>query len=291
MNSSLDRLARDIGKEIEYELDRVGVFYRIFARAKSQESIEKKLLFKKYESSFENKLMQDIIGIRITLYFNDDIPLVYQTLKLKLNFLSETIDEEEATIFKPIRTNLIFRLDDKKIEEVKEMFVLKYKYIDTTYEIQLRTVLSEGWHEVDHDLRYKCQDDWSKSSDIARTFNGVYASLVTNDWAIMTVFEQLAYRHYKDQNWSAMIRNKFRLRFKNDKLDSKLIIILNQNLELSKTIYKIDRSDFLKKLFIDGVRIPLTLSNLIYVLNIYYLKNEDIKNITPEFLLSNKTLF
>ena len=25
--------------------------------------------------------------------------------------------------------------------------------IDNTYEIQLRTVLSEGWHEVEHDLR------------------------------------------------------------------------------------------------------------------------------------------
>ncbi|MBK7959276.1 MAG: hypothetical protein IPK03_14995 [Bacteroidetes bacterium] len=27
--------------------------------------------------------------------------------------------------------------------------------VDSTFEVQLRTILSEGWHEIDHDLRYK----------------------------------------------------------------------------------------------------------------------------------------
>jgi putative GTP pyrophosphokinase len=291
MNQSLDRLARDIAKEIEEDLQRTGIFYRIFMRAKTEISINKKLVFKAYEKSKEKKLMQDIVGIRITFYFNDDLPIVYKALKEKLNFVSETIDETEETVFKPSRINLIFRMDEEKAKETFDSVILKHKYIDSTYEIQLRTVLSEGWHEVDHDLRYKCTNDWKGYSDISRTFNGVYASLVTNDWAIITIFEQLAYRHYKNQRWAAMLRNKFRLRFVDDSIDLQIVDILSHNPDVAKSLFRIDRSDFMNKLYVDGIRIPLTLSNLVFIVNAYFIKNNDIKEITPDFILMNKKLF
>jgi putative GTP pyrophosphokinase len=224
MNASLDRLARDIGKDIENELQRIGIFYRIFIRAKSDNSITKKLADKGYEKSSEGKLLQDVIGIRITLYFNDDLPIVYKALKSRLEFVSETIDETEETVFKPERTNLIFRMNEENAKETNDCVVGYHSYIDTTFEVQLRTVLSEGWHEVDHDLRYKCKMEWNEHSDISRTFNGVYATLVTSDWSIITIFEQLAYRHYKKQNWIAMLRNKFRLRFIEETIDPRILI-------------------------------------------------------------------
>ena len=56
MNLGIDRLARDISYRIDDELQRSGIFFRIFARAKSVESIEKKLI------SFEkSKLSQTLI--------------------------------------------------------------------------------------------------------------------------------------------------------------------------------------------------------------------------------------
>jgi ppGpp synthetase/RelA/SpoT-type nucleotidyltranferase len=36
----------------------------------------------------------------------------------------------------------------------------QYDLVDNTFEIQFRTTLSEGWHEVDHLMRYKCKPDW-----------------------------------------------------------------------------------------------------------------------------------
>lgn len=291
MNQGLDRLARDISFRIEDELQRSGIFYRIFSRAKSVESIEKKINSKDYANSVEKKKMQDIIGIRITMYFEDDLPIVYNTLKKRFKFHSESIDEPDVNVFEPHKVNLIFMMNDENAKEISDVAVSKYTYIDTTYEVQLRTVLSEGWHEVEHDLRYKCKTDWTEHSDISHIFNGVYASLVTSDWSIMSIFEKLAYRHYKNKNWEALLRNKFRLRLKEGVLDSRIIDILNNDNNLAKELFKVDRNKFLQQIFIDGIRIPLTLTNLTHIINAYCLHDERIKLIAPDFITSNKKLF
>lgn len=288
MNYTLDRIARDLGNEIESELQRSGILCRVFTRSKTESSIAKKILFKDYAKSIPKKLMQDIIGVRIAFYFADDLPIVYKYIKSKISYLSETIDETEETVFKPSRTNLIFKFDEVKAQEITDLAVSKFKYIDTTYEVQLRTILSEGWHEVDHDLRYKCQEDWEGYSDLARTFNGVYASLVTNDWSILTIFEQLAYRNYKDKNWPAMLRNRFRIRFREEPLSKDIIEIFDKDSELVKNLFRIDRGLFLEKILLDGIKVPLTFSNVVYILNLYFLKNESIRQITPEFIIESK---
>ena len=291
MNPSLERLSREIGTAIENDLQRTGIFYRIFLRTKSEDSIQKKLKSKDYANSVDNKLMQDLIGVRITLYFEDDLPIIYSVLKKRHNYFDEAVDESDATVFKPHKINLIFKMNDSHTKEAYDTIIERFKFIDNTYEVQLRTVLSEGWHEVEHDLRYKCKDDWIGHSDISHIFNGVYATLVTSDWSILSIFENLSFRHYKTHNWPAMIRNKFRLRFIESDLDIRIIQLLNTDLNLAKELFKIDRNDFMKKLFSDGLRIPLSLSNLIFILNAYYLKSDQITEITPEFILSNKKLY
>ena len=45
--------------------------------------------------------------------------------------------------------------------------------IEPTFKIQIRTVFSEGWHEVEHDLRYKCKDDWEGCELYSHTLNGI----------------------------------------------------------------------------------------------------------------------
>lgn len=291
MNLGLDRLARDISFKIEDELQRSGIFFRIFARAKSVESIEKKLLAKDYENSSEHKKMQDLIGIRITVYFDDDLPIVYEAIKKKFDFVDETIDELYVNKFEPERVNLILKMTNEESKEATDLAISKYLYIDTTYEVQLRTVLSEGWHEVEHDFRYKCKKDWDDFSDISHIFNGVYASLVTSDWTIMAIFEKLAYCHFKNNNWNAMLRNKFRLRFKDIELDKRVIEILDNDKELSKELFKTDRSLIIDRIFNDGIRIPLTLTNLIYIINAYCLQDSRITSIVPDYIKNNKKLY
>lgn len=292
MISGLDRLANNICDDIENELSRIGVLCRIFGRAKTENSIKLKFSNKDYANSKEGKLMQDLIGVRIVVYFKDDLPLVQKALKSKFTFVDETIDKATETIFEPNRINLIFRMKESYSEEIEQVAVKKYKYIDTTYEVQLRTILSEGWHEIEHDLRYKCKVDWEEYSDLSRTLNGIYASLETSDWSILSLFDQLAYQHYKSNNLTAMIRTKFRIRLSSEVLDKTLEkIILEKGSTLKKDIYKIDRIDLLNRIFDDGIKFPLTFSNLIYILNGYYLQNQEILAITPSYILNKKEIF
>jgi len=291
MNLGLDRLSRDISFKIEDELQRSGIFYRIFSRAKSIESIEKKLTSKDYENSCDNKKMQDLIGIRITVYFDDDLQIVYQAIKKRFDFIDETIDERSVNKFEPQRINLVFKMTEEDAKEAIDLAISKYKYIDPTYEVQLRTVLSEGWHEVEHDLRYKCKKDWIDHSDISHIFNGVYASLVTSDWTIMSIFENLAYSHFKTNNWNAMLRNKFRLRFKEAELDHRIVEILDKDKILSKELFKTDRSLILNRIFNDGIRIPLTLTNMVHIINAYCLQDSRFISIAPDYIKNNKKLF
>ncbi len=275
---SLERICKIITTQVEDELSRVGIFFRIFSRVKSDVSFNNKLDSKGagYYDGI-NKLIQDIIGIRIILYFSDDIPLVYEYLKSRYVFVDETIDKNEETKFAPTRINLIFGYP----QELKKEFcdLVDEPLIDQTYEVQLRTILSEGWHEVDHDLRYKCQNDWVENTDLARSFNGILASLETSEFSILSLFDQLSYRHYKAKNIIAAFRTKFRLRVSNYEISNELNELLND--KISREIFKLDRNEILRFLFESKILIPLTLENLILIINYQFLKSDDISKITP----------
>lgn len=69
-----------------------------------------------------------------------------------------SIDEPNKDSFKASRYNIIYSLTD----ELSDVLNLgdDFNHIDSTFELQIRTIFSEGWHEVEHDLRYKCTKDW-----------------------------------------------------------------------------------------------------------------------------------
>ncbi|WP_020618621.1 RelA/SpoT domain-containing protein [Paenibacillus daejeonensis] len=273
-----EALLKPIEKKIIKELDKIGLFYRIFSRIKTNESIEKKLSHKKYN---ENKKMQDIIGVRIVLYFNDDIEICEKLISRIYKKVGESIDKPDSSTFKPTRTNIVYQLDAMTIDEISP--AIQGKFIDTTFELQLRTVFSEGWHEVEHDLRYKCEDEWSTYDEHSRTLNGLVATLETCDWSIMTLFSDLSYRNYRDSNIIPMMRNKFRLRFENTPLDMNIRnILLENNKKLLKKLFRIDRNDLLENLSKIKIPVSLKFNNIIYICNHYYLKSEKIETITPK---------
>ncbi|MEQ8470372.1 MAG: RelA/SpoT domain-containing protein [Marinoscillum sp.] len=290
MNYNLERLAAEISNLVEEELIKMGLLYRLFYRAKSTHSIEKKQEIKKYSASIKDKKMQDLVGIRVALYFADDVEIVRETLKRKFEFVDETVDISLTTEFKPTRINLIFRFGEYHTNEINDTAKATYPFIDNTFEIQLRTVLSEGWHEVDHDLRYKCQEDWHEHKDLERTFNGVFAGLETSDWSTLMIFEKLSHRHYKSKSWQAMLRTKFRLRLDGGSLDTQIAELLNKDNNLAKKLYRIDRDIFLKELVLRNLKIPFTLSNLIYACNCMFIGDKKLYDLTPKAFLGNKAL-
>lgn len=282
-NLGLDRISKFLADFIKEELDNVGIFHRVFYRVKDIDSINKKIQGKKYNG--QTTFLRDVIGIRIAFYFSDDLDFAYKYIKSRYKefYVEEAKDEKNTTEFKPERINLIFRIPKDYSQEFKDL--VKIKEIDSTYELQLRTILSEGWHEVDHDLRYKFKEHWNGNDDLSRMLNGILASLETSDWSIISLFDQLSYRHYHTSNVEAMLRTKFRLRFNNDKpLSKHLETILNDDKGLRKDFFKIIRLDFLIHLAKSKVKFPLTIDNVVFYINHFFIKSEKISEITPDIL-------
>ncbi|CAK2693719.1 RelA/SpoT domain-containing protein [Vibrio crassostreae] len=273
-------IEKDLVQGISKSLDKIGIMYRIFSRAKDSRSLSKKIASKAKYLEGRSKI-QDLIGIRVVLYFPDDIGLVHKVMSTTYSERKKdaSIDDLDDNTFKPVRYNLVYELPSET------RFTLdcdNSHCIDDTFELQIRTVLSEGWHEVEHDLRFKFQDDWKDSSTESRKLNGVYASLETSEWTMIRILEDVAYKHYKQKNWEAMLRQKLRLRIQDFALCEDIIQIFNTDVELAKKFFRVDREDFISELYNKGFDYPLTLKNLIWFANTVFVRNTQILEGTPE---------
>jgi len=143
--------------------------------------------------------------------------------------------------------------------------------------------LSEGWHEVEHDLRYKFKEDWDGADWASRAFNGVFAALETSEWTMLKILDDQSYYHYKMKNWKAMLRAKFRLRFSSQNLSSYIEEWLNNSPEDAKKLYRADRGQILSYIVSLG-KVPLTLDNIIHVYNMKVIGNEEIMKAMPKYL-------
>jgi len=295
MIAGLQLIEKNISERISDELDKIGLLYRLFSRTKDDKSIAEKIERKKKDGEpygINGKKIQDIIGVRIVTYFQDDIYLVKKIINNKFNFLNEEIDEFDLTVFKPKRTNIVYSFNDDQnrifletqLAPLNESLLL----VDNTFELQLRTMLSEGWHEIDHSLRYKCKSDWESHKEKERLLNGIYASLETNDIALKSLFNELAYQHFKNKNWEALIRTKFRLKFQLTPMKKDLIEVLNIDNSIAKKIIKLDRDNMLLRIAESDLSLPVNINNLVYIINHFELKDKSIYDITPE-LIKNYT--
>ncbi len=274
MFNSNNHIKNEIIDKITNSLDNLGIMYRVFFRIKENYSLEKKL--GNDVNYGKTKKLQDYIGIRIVLYFHDDIKTVRSIVSSLYEESSKdtSIDEFSKEEFKAVRYNIIYKLKESlRIEKDREK-------IDDTFELQIRTIFSEGWHEVEHDLRYKCKTDWESYDYESRLLNGVYASLETNEWTMLQIFDNLSYKHYKNKEWVAMIKQKFRLRFQEGELDPNIIKLL-ENENLAKSFFRLERNIIIRQMHEKSFAYPLTLNNFFYFTNLLKVKNEEIKGITP----------
>ena len=285
MDYGIEIIEKKIKELIVNELNRTGLLFRIFSRIKDDTSIKDKFSRKNYGEGTTK--MQDLIGFRITTYFNDDVKIVVDLCERIFTKLELIYDEPDTEVFRPLRKNMICRFPIEQGEIFKELQINNryYQLIDDTFEIQFRTTLSEGWHEVDHLMRYKCQADWCELTNESRMLNGIYATLETNDQALKALFEDIAYLHYKSKKWEAMLRNKLRLRFSLQKLDEDLVNYFNTDLSIGRDLFKLNRDIAIRTYINSIVSFPTTFDNWIYFLNYFFLNDAFIKSKTPEFLI------
>lgn len=285
----LENITKKIESSLESDLNKCGLMYRMFSRVKTEQSITNKVTNKKYREN--GKKITDVIGIRITLYFQDDVELVYNLLKNKSNFDHESTDSTSVDEFKPIRCNLTFNFLDEYKRDANLVFHQDADVIDTMYEVQIRTVLSEGWHEVEHDLRYKCKEDWEEHNDLNRNLNGIFATLETSEFSMLQLFNNLSHRHYKNKNIEAVFKTKFRIRLINTPIDEKIAQTLVSKDGLLKKFYRINRNAILTKMMKNKVALPLTLDNFIFILNYLVVKDSDITSFASEFIKNELELY
>jgi ppGpp synthetase/RelA/SpoT-type nucleotidyltranferase len=271
-------------QEIESAISKHGLMFRIFFREKTHASLRAKILKDpaKYSGS---KKIQDVVGIRIALYFLDDVKVASNILESKFIYLAEDsqIDELEHESFKANRCNLMFKLPEAF--DLSSLVGEEYQHlVDNTFEVQFRTILSEGWHEIDHDLRYKCKEDWAELNTENRALNGVYATLETSEWTMLKLFEDIAYKHYKNKNWRAMLQNKFRLRLVPSPKDDEVLDLLSSVPDLAKCIYRYDRSRLFACIS-SRFPLPMTLSTIVYIINLDEIRDPDVLGITPDAIV------
>lgn len=262
-------------------LNQCGLMFRLFSRVKTISSLHHKMQIKGNSYRAGKSLIQDMIGLRIVLYFQDDVDALAFFYSCG-EVVKSSIDEFETSTFRPQRLNLTCNLPAEFIEDFRKSLPEEFSdYIDNTYEIQIRTIFSEGWHEVEHDLRYKCKEDWEGCESYSRVLNGVIATLETAEWNMKSLFDQMARVNFQNKNYRAMLRNKMRLRIKGEDISANIQEYLLQHPHLTESILNTDRFVIILTLLNHQKSIELTYDNLLFLINRIEMCHEELKEMEP----------
>lgn len=266
--SSLADLEKQIEEELDFEklselcehlndavseiLNSCGLYFRIFSRVKSVHSIAEKIKRGNYGTKQNPKMIQDLLGLRVVLYYYDDLSVCREIMEKTFQMLDDwSRAKYNADEFKATKINGVFRFPEEYFNLYKrQIWSLP---IDTTFEVQFRTVFFEGWHEIEHDMRYKSflSDDefWKGSEELSRILNCILANLELSDWSLVQLFEQLSYNHYKRSNWELMLKSKYRIKMSDDEtLDPEILKVFDENHEVAKQFFKAPRMRLIREL-------------------------------------------
>ena len=278
----LQTITDRLESQIYQHLNQCGLMFRLFARVKTISSLHHKMQIKgdKYRSG--NSLIQDMIGLRVVLYFQDDVDALAFFYSCG-EVVDSSIDEFDSSTFRPQRLNLTCKLPAELVEDFRKALPEEFAdYIDNTYEIQIRTIFSEGWHEVEHDLRYKCKEDWEGCETYSRVLNGVIATLETAEWNMKFLFDQMARTNFQNKNYQAMLRNKMHLRIKGEGLSASIQEFLLQHPYVAESILNTDRFVIILTLLNHQKPIELTYDNLFFLINRIEMNNQGLRDLEPE---------
>ena len=76
-----------------------------------------------------------------------------------------------------------------------------------------------------------------------------------------------------------MIKTKMRIHLQDDKLSGSIVELLNENQEIAKQFFRADRSSVLLFMACDLKKsVPLTLDNIVYIINACAVKNTAVAN-------------
>lgn len=258
---------QDLKRIISDRLEQCGIYYRVFSRTKTAASMERKFARKEYG---ENRKLQDLVGVRINLYYDDDVDICKDIMEHTFDVIDWSTSQRSEEEFKPAKLNGVFRLPEYlKAKISSDTWGM---YIDDTFEIQIKTMFFEGWHEIEHDMRYKGEDIWRDYPGFSRLFNSILATLELCDKSMITLFQDLGHAQYKNGRWSDMVKSHFRLKINDMPLYPEVEQLLSEDTQqqvnnLAKRIYKTDKKVLVELLLKRTRKIPINVNTIIAVLN------------------------
>lgn len=267
------------------KLNNAGIYFNSTSRIKSESSLLHKLETGKYSMQEGGRKIQDIIGIRINLFYLEDMDICEKILEetFLLDNWSKTKNEENK--FEAQKCNGVFRIPSKYLRNIPAS--VWNKPFDQTFEVQLRTVLFEGWHEIEHEMRYKYKlgsdsketDLWTGHEDLSRVMNSIIANLELCDWSIMQIFNSIHDSQYKEKNWENAIRSKYRLRITQDPLKPELREYLDNNPDIVAQFHIVSKRELVEILLNKKYHKELTPDRVIYLINKEIVHNEYISRL------------
>ena len=251
---------------VEERLQQCGLYYRLFSRIKTASSLAKKYQVKCYGG--ERKI-QDLIGIRIDVYFEDDLKICQRMLENMFQLVEWSVSNQNEMEFKPVKINGVFRLPAYLARQISpETWEMS---IDNTIEIQLKTVFFEGWHEIEHDMKYKGGELWEGKNSFARYFNSILATLELCDKSVVTLFENLGHDLYKEGNWDGMMKAHYRLKIADRPMYPELEKLLDEDRldqnRLGKMLFKTPRSVLIEALLMQPRTVPINVNTIAALVN------------------------
>lgn len=267
------------------KLNNAGIYFNSTSRIKSESLLLHKLETGKYSMQEGGRKIQDIIGIRINLFYLEDMDICEKILEetFLLDNWSKTKNEENK--FEAQKCNGVFRIPSKYLRNIPAS--VWNKPFDQTFEVQLRTVLFEGWHEIEHEMRYKYKlgsdsketDLWTGHEDLSRVMNSIIANLELCDWSIMQIFNSIHDSQYKEKNWENAIRSKYRLRITQDPLKPELREYLDNNPDIVAQFHTVSKRELVEILLNKKYHKELTPDRVIYLINKEIVHNEYISRL------------
>ena len=267
------------------KLNNAGIYFNSTSRIKSESSLLHKLETGKYSMQEGGRKIQDIIGIRINLFYLEDMDICEKILEetFLLDNWSKTKNEENK--FEAQKCNGVFRIPSKYLRNIPAS--VWTKPFDQTFEVQLRTVLFEGWHEIEHEMRYKYKlgsdsketNLWTGHEDLSRVMNSIIANLELCDWSIMQIFNSIHDSQYKEKNWENAIRSKYRLRITQDPLKPELREYLDNNPDIVAQFHTVSKRELVEILLNKKYHKELTPDRVIYLINKEIVHNEYISRL------------
>ncbi len=256
----------DLKRIIADRMEQCGLYFRVFSRTKTPGSMARKFEMKDYGG---DRKMQDLVGVRINLYYDDDVEICQYIMEQTFQVVNWSASERTDDEFKPTKLNGVFRLPEYLKREIStdtwDMC------IDDTFEIQIKTMFFEGWHEIEHDMRYKGEELWRNYQGFSRSLNSILATLELCDKSMVSLFENLAHSLYKSGRWSDMIKSHFRVKMGDEAMYPELKELLDRDQEntdnLAKKIYKTDRLVLIDQLLKRSRRVPINVNTIIALLN------------------------